>query len=204
MQYIFPVTALIATLLSLGLLTKFNEITAMKACGISLYRILIPVLVLSCLVSFCSFYVQENILPDSNKRAEQVWSEIQDMPARSYGNLDRRWLLSKVEDRIYNYRYFDRGASAFSQISVFDIDPNTWSLKKRIFSEKGYLEGQNLSLLDAWTREFDGYRVTWFEKKEEMQLSKTEEKEYFLKEVEEPDQMSFVELKEYIGQIDDK
>jgi LPS export ABC transporter permease LptF/LPS export ABC transporter permease LptG len=203
-QYIFPVTALIATLVSLGLLTKFNEITAMKACGISLYRILIPVLVLSCFVSFCSFYVQENVLPDSNKKAEQVWSEIQDMPARSYGNLDRRWLLSKVEDRIYHYRYFDREASAFSQISVFEIDPGTWSLKKRIFSEKGYLEGQNLSLFDAWTREFAGFRVTWFEKKEVMQLSKTEEKEYFLKEWEEPDQMSFVELREYIGQIDDK
>jgi LPS export ABC transporter permease LptG/LPS export ABC transporter permease LptF len=203
-QYIFPVTALIATLVSLGLLTKFNEITAMKACGISLYRILIPVLVLSCFVSVSSFYVQENILPDSNKRAEQVWSEIQDMPARSYGNLDRRWLLSKIEDRIYNYRYFDQNASAFSQLSVFEIDPSTWSLKKRVFSEKGYLEGQNLSLLDAWTREFHGFRVTGFEEHETLQLSQTEEKEYFLKEWEEPDQMSFIELKEYIGQIEDK
>lgn len=203
-QYIFPVTALIATLVSLGLLTKFNEITAMKACGISLYRILIPVLVLSSFISFCSFYVQENILPDSNKRAEQVWSEIQDMPARSYGNLDRRWLLSKIENRIYNYRYFDPNASAFSQISVFEIDPGAWSLKKRVFSEKGSLEGQNLSLIDAWTREFDGFRVTSFEKEETMQLSATEEKEYFLKEWEEPDQMSFIELKEYIGQIEEK
>jgi lipopolysaccharide export LptBFGC system permease protein LptF len=159
---------------------------------------------LSCFVSFCSFYVQENILPDSNKRAEQVWSEIQDMPARSYGNLDRRWLLSKMEDRIYHYRYFDRNASAFSQISVFEIDPGSWTLKKRVFSEKGYLEGQNLSMLDAWTREFDGFRVTWFEKQETIQLSETEEKEYFLKEWEEPDQMSFVELREYIGEIEDK
>ena len=203
-QYIFPVTALIAALLSLGLLAKFNELTAMKACGISLYRILIPVLVLSALVSFCSFYVQENILPDSNKRAEQVWSEILDMPARSYGNLDRRWLLSRTKDRIYHYRYFDRNASAFSQIAIFEIEPISWSLEKRIFSEKGYLVEQDLTLSDAWTRKFEGSRVTWFEKQEIMLLSQTEEKNYFLKEWEEPDQMSYGELREYIGQIEDR
>jgi LPS export ABC transporter permease LptF/LPS export ABC transporter permease LptG len=203
-QYIFPVTALVATLLSLGLLTKFNEITAMKTCGISLYRILIPILVLSGLVSFCSFYVQENILPDSNKRAEQVWSEILDMPARSYGNLDRRWLLSRTKDRIYHYRYFDRNASAFSQISIFEIEPISWSLEKRIFSEKGYLEEQDLTLSDAWTRKFEGSMVAWFEKQETMLLSQTEEKNYFLKEWEEPDQMSYGELKEYIRQIEER
>jgi len=203
-QYIFPVTALIATLLSLGLLTKFNEITAMKTCGISLYRILTPILVLSGLVSFCSFYVQENILPDSNKRAEQVWSEILDMPARSYGNLDRRWLLSRTKDRIYHYRYFDRNASVFSQISIFEIEPISWSLEKRIFSEKGYLEEQDLTLSDAWTRKFEGSMVAWFEKQETMLLSQTEEKNYFLKEWEEPDQMSYGELKEYIRQIEER
>ena len=119
MQYIFPVTALIATLLSLGLLMKFNKITAMKACGISLYRILIPVLVLSGLASLCSFYVQEYILPYSNKRAEQVWNKIQDLPARNYGRLDRRWMLSSTRDRIYHYRYFDQNASVFSHFSSF-------------------------------------------------------------------------------------
>ncbi len=203
-QYILPVTALIATLLSLGLLTKSNEITAMKACGISLYRIIIPILVLSCLVSFCSFYVQENILPDSNKRAEKVWSEIQDMPARSYGNLDRQWLLSRTKNRIYHYRYFDKNASAFSQLSIFEIEPVSWSLEKRIFSEKGYLEGQDLMLMDVWTRDFEGSRVTGFEKIETMLLPQSEEKNYFLKEGEEPDQMSFRELRQYIGQIEDK
>lgn len=202
MQYIFPVTTLIATLLSLGFLTKFNEITAMKACGISLYRILIPVLVLSGLVSFCSFYVQEYILPYSNKRAEQVWNEIQDLPARSYRHLDRRWMLSSMKDRIYHYRYFDQNASAFSQFSVFDIDPASWSLEKRVVSEKGYLAEQDLVLLDAWTREFSGSRVTLFDKQETIRMSHGEDTNYFLKEWEEPDQMSYRDLKDYIGQIE--
>jgi LPS export ABC transporter permease LptF/LPS export ABC transporter permease LptG len=202
MQYILPVTALIATLLSLGLLTKFNEITAMKACGISLYRIFIPVLLLSALVSFCSFYIQDYILPYSNIRAEQIWNEIQDLPARSYGNLDRRWMLSSVKDRIYHYRYFDQNASVFSYFSVFDIDSASWSLEKRMFSEKGYLAEQNLELSDAWLREFAGSRVTRFDKQKSMRMSHGEDRDYFLKEWEEPDQMSFRELRDYIEQIE--
>lgn len=203
-QYIFPVTALAATLLSLGLLAKFNEITAMKASGISLYRILVPVLVLSSLVSFCSFYVQEEILPYSNRRAEQVWNGIKGLPARSYGAADRRWVLSSKKDRIYHYRYFDQNASAFSQISVFEIEPVSWFLEKRIFAEKGYLEERNLIFSEAWSREFVGSRVIHFDKQETMMLPQVEDRDYFLKEWEEPDQMSYKELKAYIRQIEDQ
>ena len=203
-QYIFPVTVLTATLLSFGLLAKFNEITAIKACGISLYRILIPVLVLSGIVSVCSFYVQENILPFSNKRAEQVWNEIQNLPARSYGHLDRRWVLSRSKDRIYYYRYFDQNASAFSQISIFEIEPESWSLEKRIFSEKGRLGERNLALSEAWTWEFIGSRLVGFDKTDNAVLSQVEDRGYFIKDWKEPDQMSYRELRDYIGQIEEK
>ncbi|MFQ5721665.1 MAG: LPS export ABC transporter permease LptF, partial [Candidatus Aminicenantales bacterium] len=62
-HYALPVTVLTATLLSLGLLTKSNEITAMKACGLSLYRIIMPVILMGVVASLCSFYLQERILP---------------------------------------------------------------------------------------------------------------------------------------------
>jgi len=202
MQYIFPVTALIATLLSLGILTKFNEITAMKACGISLYRVLIPVLVLSGILSVVSFYVQENILPYSNKRAEQIWNEIQDLPARGFGQTGQRWMLSSTKDRIYRYSYFDQRRSVFSRFSVFDIDASSWTLKKRIYSERGYLDEQDLVLSDAWTREFTGSKVTRFDKQETVRLSHGEDESYFFKEWEEPDKMSFGELRDYIEQIE--
>lgn len=201
MQYILPVTALMAALLSLGLLTKFNEVTAMKTCGISIYRIMIPVLLLSGLVSFCSFYIQDYILPYSNKRAEQIWDEIQDLPARSYGHLGRRWMLSSVRDRIYYYRYFDQNASTFSDFSVFDFDSASWSLEKRVFSKKGYLAEQDLVFSDSWFRVFDGSKVTQFDKQDTMRVPHGEDREYFLQEWEEPDQMSFSELQDYIKQI---
>jgi LPS export ABC transporter permease LptF/LPS export ABC transporter permease LptG len=204
MQYVLPVTALTAALLCLGLLAKFNEITAMKACGISIFRIIIPILVLAGIISFCSFYIQEYIQPYSNKKAEQIWNEIIERPPRSYSNIDRRWVLSRERDRIYHYIYFDPIAATFGQISVFELEPESWILKRRIYAEKGYLEKGNLGLSDAWLREFSGSKTVRFEKKENMALSRTEDSAYFQKEWKEPDQMSYGELRDYIREIQER
>lgn len=203
-HYILPVTALAATLLTLGLLTKSNEITAMKACGISLYRVVLPVLLLGFVASFSSFYLQENVLPYANKRAEEIWNKINDVPPRSYSYLDQRWVLGKEKDRIYYYNYFDPERSAFSQLSIYDIEPSSWSLKKRIYSEKGYLKDKNLSLVNCWWREFEKGRPTKFERDKKLEVAPVEEKSYFLKEWKEPDQMSYGELRAYTKEIEER
>jgi len=201
-HYILPVAALTATLLSLGLLTKSNEITAMKACGISLYRIILPVILMGVVASFCSFYLQERVLPYANKKAEQIWNKINDVPPRSYSYLDRRWVLNQEHNRIYNYKYFDPERSVFSQLSIYDIDLSSWSLKRRIFSEKGFLEDHQLSLINCWLREFERGRPLRYKKSSEFSLIPVEEKSYFLKEWKEPDQMSYQELRNYTRDVE--
>ncbi|MFP4082271.1 MAG: LptF/LptG family permease, partial [Candidatus Aminicenantes bacterium] len=203
-HYILPVAALTSTLLSLGLLTKSNEITAMKACGISLYRIVLSVILLGLAASFCSLYLQENVLPYANKKAEEVWNKINDRPPRSYSHLDRRWVLGRERNRIYYYNYFDPEKSVFSQLSIYDIDSSSWSFKKRYYSEKGYLKGNHLSLSQCWYREFEERKPVTFQEKEQMVIYPVEKKKYFLKEWKEPDQMSYAELKDYIQEIEEK
>ena len=203
-HYILPIAALISTLLSLGLANKFNEITAMKACGISIYRIIMPLLFMGILISFFAYYNQENILPFSNKKAEEIWYEIIDVPARSYRHLDRRWVLNREGNRIYNYSYFDQEALAFNHLSVFELDSVAWSLEKRIFAEKGLLQGHDLILNNSWYRVFDGDRPVEYEKYDEMLLSGVEDKNFFLKDWKEPDQMSYGELNQYIAHIEEK
>ncbi|MEA2004808.1 MAG: LPS export ABC transporter permease LptF [Acidobacteriota bacterium] len=201
-HYALPVTSLTASLLCLGIMTKFNEITAMKACGISVYRIIVPVIILGFAVSFFSFYIQENILPYSNKKQEELWSRINDAPPRSYSRLDRRWVLGKEKNRIYHYRYFDPIASAFSRISIYDIAPQTWSLTRRIYAEKAYFKGNTLLMVNTWSRNFEGDIPVTYERKDKVVLSDIEEKTYFVKEWKEPDQMNYGELKKYIQDIE--
>ncbi len=203
-HYILPITGLTATLLCLGFLTKSNEITAMKACGISLYRIVLPVILLGCVASFASFYLQENVLPYANKKAEAIWNKINDVPPRSYSYLDKRWVLSRDKDRIFYYNYFDPASSVFSKLSIYDVDLSTWSFKKRIYSEKATLKGFRLSLEDCWSRDFEEGLPVKFEQRDEMKLILVEGRDYFLKKRKEPDQLSYGELREYITDIEER
>ncbi|MDH7513328.1 MAG: LPS export ABC transporter permease LptF [Clostridiales bacterium] len=202
-HYILPVTTLTATLLALGLMTKFNEITAMKACGVSLYRLILSIVFLAAVVSIFSFALQETLLPSANKKAEETWNRINDIPPRTYNFLDRRWVLGKDKNRIFHYRYYDPIANVFSQISVYDLDLDTWTLRRRIFAEKGRIEGNNLWFIRGWSRNFSDEMTTWVEAFKEMDLRVAEEAGYFVKEWEEPSFMSYAELKTYIADIEE-
>lgn len=204
MHYIFPIAALTTALLSLGLLTKFNEITAMKASGMSLYRIILPVVLLSAVVSFFSFYLQENILPYANKKREQTWDKMHDRSPRSFTYLDRRWVLSKERNRIYHYNYFDPEKSAFSQLSIYDFDSSSWSLKRRTYAGRARLNDSQLSLEDCWLRDFHRGRMTRFEQREGMEMGVLEDNTYFMKEWKEPAQMNYGELSQYIQELDER
>jgi LPS export ABC transporter permease LptG/LPS export ABC transporter permease LptF len=202
-HFILPVTALAAVLLALGILTKFNEVTAMKACGISLYRLTLPLVLAAALVSLVSFYIQERILPWTNNRTEEVWNEINDVPPRSYSYLNRHWVLSKAKDRIYHYDYFDPIPSIFSRLWVFDLDSGSWSIKSRIYAEKAVLGEDGLVLQNAWLRSFDGDRPVSYEQKKEVFRPGVEKKTYFIKEWKEPSQMTYLELRRYTSEVEE-
>ncbi len=201
-HFILPVGVLTTTLLTLGLLTKTNEITAMKACGISVYRLILGVVFIAALISLFSFALQERVLPSANKKAEEVWNGINDFPARSYSYLDRRWVLSREKDRIFHYSYYESGSSAFSQLSIYDIDLPSWSLRRRIYADKARLAGMSLELSSGWLRSFTGARESQFEPFEEIGFPLEEDSAYFVKEWKEPAQMSYQELKKYTAEVE--
>jgi len=65
---VLPVAMLLSTLFSLGILAKNNELTAMKANGVSLYRILFPLFILSFLVSLLVLAINELAVPYTNQK----------------------------------------------------------------------------------------------------------------------------------------
>jgi lipopolysaccharide export system permease protein len=65
-----------ATLMAFGQFASENEVTAMKASGISLYRMITPVLIASILLSIGLVFYQNNILPESNHRLVSLMIDI--------------------------------------------------------------------------------------------------------------------------------
>jgi len=68
--------ALLSTLLALGLLERQNEITAMKAAGISLFRISLPVVWIAILLSALQFTLTDTVVPHANQQASGEYQGI--------------------------------------------------------------------------------------------------------------------------------
>ncbi|MEW5901346.1 MAG: LptF/LptG family permease, partial [Acidobacteriota bacterium] len=160
-------------------------------------------IVIAASVCFFAFALQERLVPSANKKAEETWNTINELPARSYNFLDRRWVLSRDKARIYHYSYFEPTTSVFSQLSIFEIDPVAWTLERRLTAEKARLAGNSLGLIKGWARSFPGERQTRFEVFPEMNLGLAEDSTYFVKEVKEPAQMSYGELKKYTAEVEE-
>ncbi|MBQ6975188.1 MAG: LptF/LptG family permease [Selenomonadaceae bacterium] len=71
-MWTFPMSTLLATLLTFGKLSSSSEITAMKSCGISFGRIAAPAIFLGFVVSVCSILFNEHVVPWSKTAYNNV------------------------------------------------------------------------------------------------------------------------------------
>ena len=70
--FILPLAVLLAALVTIGLLTKNSELVVMKACGISLYRVALPLVGAALIVGGALFLLEETVLGPSNRRAQAI------------------------------------------------------------------------------------------------------------------------------------
>ena len=91
---IIPMAALVATLVVVGSLTKNSELIVMRACGVSLYRSAVPLLLFALLLSGVLYEMQENVLAYSNRRADAILARHARLPRpdlrRAVPKLDHR------------------------------------------------------------------------------------------------------------------
>ncbi len=67
-----PIASLISAIYVIGTLNKYGEITAMRAAGISIHRILMPFIYIGFAITILVFSISEKILPQSMKKAESI------------------------------------------------------------------------------------------------------------------------------------
>ncbi|MBU1061175.1 MAG: LptF/LptG family permease, partial [Candidatus Omnitrophica bacterium] len=76
LSYTIPMSALTATLLVFGRLSADNEITAMRAHGISLYKLTIPLIIVGFILSLGSIILNDRILPESHFASRKIVKNI--------------------------------------------------------------------------------------------------------------------------------
>jgi LPS export ABC transporter permease LptG/LPS export ABC transporter permease LptF len=199
-----PLSVLIAVLVTFGLLQKSNELTAMKATGISLYRLIVPVVTLAAMCSFALFLFDQFYLPHANKRQDALRNEIKGKPAQTYLNPQRKWIFG-AHHEIYYYEFFDGERNQFANLSVFDIDPVTFALTERTFASRVFWNESLKKWVfeQGWVRELTPTRVQDYKTFDVRTFVDVDEPpNYFKKEVKQYSEMNFDELKTYIRELE--
>ncbi|MCX6619201.1 MAG: LPS export ABC transporter permease LptF [Acidobacteria bacterium] len=198
-----PISVLVAVLANFGMLTKRNEFTAMKASGVSLYRVSLPVFVAAAALSGALFAFDHFYLPAANKKQEALRSQIKGRPPQTYLRPERKWIFGQ-HSRIYYYNFFEPSENVMGQVSVFDLDPHTFQLRRRISADRARWEPRVNSwvLENGWVREVNGIQVTGFHRFAVEAFPYLEERPaYFKKEVRQSIEMNYQELKRYVDDL---
>jgi LPS export ABC transporter permease LptF/LPS export ABC transporter permease LptG len=200
-----PVSVLTAVLVVFGILTKNNEVTAFKACGVSMYRLTVPILAGGLLLSGGLFAFDHYWVPDADRIQDALRSEIKGRAAQTFLNPRRTWFYG-LEDRIYYYKYFDQSANVMLGVNVFEIDPESFRLKKHIVAERARWEPALNAWVfqNGWSRDLKGYEssaVFDFAGGIRVFPELKETPDYFIKEALQSPQMNFLELRSYIAEL---
>ena len=199
-----PLAALVATLVTLAILAKNNEVIALKASGVSLYRLVLPLLLAGCLISAGMFLLDATFLPYANQRQDALRNRMKGRPAQTYLQPAQQWILGE-NSKIYNYELFDPDKQLFGGLSVFELDPATYQVRRRVFATRAVWEPTESTwvLTGGWVRDFgDGGQVVRYQPFKATSLPElTEPPGYFRREVRQYYQMNWSQLGEYIASL---
>jgi len=198
-----PLVMLLAVLVTFGLMQRSNEITAIKATGVSIYRIVTPVIVAATILATALFFADQFYFPHTNKRQEALHNQIKGKPAQTYLRPDRKWIFGQNND-IYYYQFFDPDHDQFGNVTVFQLDRATFSITRRIHAERAhwaetmnrwvYEQGWDRSLNISAIANYRPFDVATFP-----DLHETPS--YFKKEVKQYSEMNYEELRRYIRDL---
>jgi LPS export ABC transporter permease LptF/LPS export ABC transporter permease LptG len=204
-----PMSVLVAVLITFGILTKHNEITAMKASGVSLYRLAVPVLAAALLMSGSLFAFAHYYVPDANRKQDAIRKEIKGKPVQTYLHPDRKWVFDpglNNDPKVFHFTYIDGAQKLMSLPQVFELDPSNFRIRKHISADKARWEPTLRTWVfeNGWSRDDPGGRHEKFSnfKGQTATFAELDERpDYFLQEVLQDQQMNYQQLAAYIREL---
>src|SRR5271165_2736525 len=195
-----PLGALVSVLVTLGVMSKNNEVVAIKASGVSLYRLAVPLLVAGVLLAAALVVLDDVYLPYANQRQDALRNQIKGKPPQTYRH-PQRWIFGE-NSKIYNYDVFEPTQNLFGGLTVLELDPATFQVRRRVFASRAqWSDSQKTWVLEGgWVRDFSGGTITNFDQFRVRDLPElTEPPSYFNREFLQAFQMSWRDLRTYIA-----
>jgi lipopolysaccharide export system permease protein len=172
----FPMAVLVAVLFTFSSLAAENEITALKASGVDMRRLLAPLLILATVLTGVMIWFNDRVLPESNHRWSQL---IVDIGRKTPTFLLEEQTLNRISPQSGGKVYYLRaariepGTNRMWDVQIFDVsDPGTLHT---VFADSGRASFSGngtdmlLQLFDGHTREVsagepENFRRIYFKK----------------------------------------
>ncbi len=195
-----PAAVLMASFLCLGVLSRRNEVMAMKVGRVSHHRIGAPIILLALVFSLLTLAFNEYITPRTNERAYNIKrTKVKKLPPYQLSRENDVWYRAEG-NRMVHISLLDISRGRLFGVSLLELDPE-FRLVKRIDTQEARWEGNGWVFLRGYVREFLGngsLRVSGFSR-QPVDLKATLEE---LSRVERaPEEMNYGELKRYIQRL---
>ncbi len=206
---IAPLAVLIAVLVTFSVLNRNSEIIAMKATGISLYRLVIPIVSIAVCIALCLFLFDQFYLPQANRRQESDRNVIKGRPPQTYLHPEEQWIFGPKAAPgepgcIFYYEFFDADSNEFANLSIFEFEPSTFQLTRRIFAKRAAWDEDSRTwrFENGWERDIQGSNVTAYRTFLETSFPEMHATpDYFKKEDLQSQEMNFGQLDRYIRDL---
>jgi lipopolysaccharide export system permease protein len=196
-RLITPVAVLLASLFVAGKMTNLNELTALKASGVSLYRFMAPFIITSILVSLISVYFGGYVVPDANKRKVYIEREFM---KKGIVNFSNNIFFQDSPTRIISINHYDTYTQSANQVSIQEFDSSD---KTRLINRTDAFRMEYDSLKSAWVC-FEGISRTFTDSTEILEKFVAKEFNNFfirpadvLKKQTKSEEMTLTELSEF-------
>ncbi len=200
-----PIAVLLAVLVTFGVMTKNNEVTAFKACGVSVRRLGMPVLLMSAVLSGALFLADYSWIPQANQVQDAIYNEIKGRPVQTYLHPNQKWVIHN--SRIFYYRGYDPSEKMMIEPFVFEIDPKTFALSREIIANRArwqtnirqwvWEQGSTRDIEGVNEKNLVNFTVTSFPEI-------TEVPDDFLIAVKQNQQMNYDELAQYVRYLQER
>jgi lipopolysaccharide export system permease protein len=199
LTYIIPVSLLLGTVFSMGVMSRRNELTALIASGISLVRIAVPVMTTAILVSLGSAYFNDQIVTAANQKNKDIMRYKIEGATPPPPGVKENFHYLGANGFVYLARTYNNETQSLYDAVIQQFDGNT--LERRIDARRAEWSDSSWVLVEGIERSFgDGAeQVRPFDRIEMPEIVETPE-DFGKKEIEQ-DNMTFGELRDYIRKV---
>lgn len=149
---ISPFALLMSVLFVLGEQNRYNEILTMRASGISILRLVLPIIAIAAVISASVFFLQEKVLINNQKKVEDIKTQF--VRKDFSGTKIERNLAFRSENYIFFVREYLPKEKTLHDVIIFKENENK-TIAKRIFAKKIIFQNETWLGLDVTEYKLD-------------------------------------------------